>query len=69
MHHLINTTPNPPKAELNKMLQTLCNHYKNKIRLLVLFLLSGIISFAQEKEVISTPKKDSTPVVTKKNRQ
>ena len=66
MHHLINTTPNPPKTEINKMLQPLCSRYKSKIRFLVLFLVSGIISFAQEKEIISAAKKDSTPVVTKK---
>ena len=31
-----------------------------------LFLLSSVSSFAQGKEIIVTPKKDSTPVVTKK---
>ncbi|MEP6700432.1 MAG: DUF5683 domain-containing protein [Bacteroidota bacterium] len=31
-----------------------------------LFLLSSVSSFAQKKEIIVTPKKDSTPVVTKK---
>ncbi len=57
MYRLIKTTPNPPRAEQNKMPQTLSNHYKKKGIILVIFLLTGLISFAQEKEKKSKPGK------------
>ena len=49
-----------------KMLQFSNSHFKKKAPLFILLLLSCAVVFAQEKEIPVTPKKDSTPVVTKK---
>ncbi len=47
------------------MHQTLCSHYKYKTPLLVLFMLGCIFSFAQKKQIIVTPQKDSIPIEKK----
>ena len=48
------------------MFQNFYSLYKKKFQILVIFLLTGLICFAQQKDVLVTTKKDSTPVVTKK---
>ena len=63
MHHLINT-PQPLKGLT--IFQTLDSHYIHKTRLLFLFLLSCLFSFAQVKEVEIKSKKDTTKIETKK---
>ena len=63
MHHLINK-PQTPLGAFKKF-QTLSSHSKYKTLLFVLLMLGCIFSYAQKKERIVSPKKDSTPVVTK----